>query len=502
MPSPVGNAYQVGSGLTIYAGRSAAVAGTGVTINSLPDYTFYQRNDSDSRTVSLTGSCTGNPSLIEWRLVDYYTGLARTSWTTLITKPAASFNANVTYPRGGWDKIEIRDGVNTSLTSSTTTRSGVGIAVLLYGQSNMHLRPGNGVKRPLGDKRAMFLNASNVLERVGNINDLRAANLESDQTGYGTGGGYIQDVGKAGDGFVYMANLTAQAMNCPVLLIERAVNGQTIDLLTTGANWDAMAAAVAAAGGDFEAAIWHQGESNANGTTTASMVTKLGTLHSKLKTLNGRTNANFRFGVASLGVGSFGGSVEGDFGRMREAHRQYANNTAGAFYYATAHTGYTGDGVHLTAASISEIDRRGARNLIASLGVGTVSVGPRVTGATRDGQNVILAIAHSGGTLLTDGAGGTGTALTGFQIYDDGASGAVIEVSATSFPSASSISLTMATTPVGPLRVAYAMANNPHNTGNSATGVPIAASIPCDNATYHNSTVGCPLQPFAAISVS
>lgn len=514
MAIPAGNAYSVASGVTIYAGRTALVAGSGVTINDVADYTLYQRVGT-SKTVSLSGTCTGSPSRIEWRLVDWLTGVPRTSWATLVNNPAASWNASIDYPQGGWDKVEVRDAVNTALTHSTVSRMGVGIVVAMYGQSNMANMPTAGFKRPLGDRRSVHMNASNVVARIGNINDTKAPNLEQDQTGYALPSEAYSINAPNGDGFVYLANLIAQGMSCPVMLVERAVGGQEIAALTKGSatapqNWNNYEAKLVAAGGDFELAVFHQGESDARLKSTAHMVAAYKTVRNDHMAINGRTAANFRMFFIGLGAGSYLSSLEGDFGKMREAHRLMAYESA-CGYAGTAHTGYTNDGVHLMPTSFNNLYRRVAKSVLAWLGVGVSGAGPEAVSASRSGdRDVIVTVQHAGGNALMDGAGGDGTALRGFQVYDDGAAGAQLTVESTWFPSATSIRVTTTTTPVGPLRISFGMMNNPHNQtqaeggidANAAKNPPLAATIPCDNAAYHNSAVGCPLRPFAAISVS
>lgn len=496
-----GRLIKRGAALALTVGE-VPTAGGGVTIADFPDYTFFQRNTAtDSQLVTIAGTYEGAPDALEWRLVDWTTGEARTAWQTLVTRPTGgTYSAQVNYPRGGWDKVQVRDSVNTSLTATTTGRMGVGIAGGLWGQSNMNLRPTSYNAAPTGDKRVLYFTDAGAKRRIGNINDSVAANTVNGSPGYTAGLTVNADAN--GEGFVFLGNLLAQGMNCPVLLIERAVNGSVIESWLIGqTNWTNYAAAIAANGGDIEFALGQIGESNAAGTSIATMKARFATVHAQHLAMTGRTTANFKFMLDGLGIGSYQGSTEGQFGNMRAAVAQYCAENAGAFYSTTGHDVHTSDGVHYHHTGYNKVGRRDAKSLLAALGVGTSAAGPRCTGAARIGQVITLTIAHAGGNALQDGAGGTGTALTGFQIYDDGAGGAAIAISATAITSATSLALTMATTPVGPLRIAYAMMNCPHS-ANSVTA-PTLASIVHDNATYHNSgTLGCPLRPFAAIPVT
>lgn len=499
MPQAVGITYSVASGLTIYAGRNQFSAGTGVNLSELSaDLRVFQRVGT-SKQVTVSGTCTGSPSLIQARVIDSVTAAPAMDWTTIATDPADdAFSGALTVPQGGWYKLQVRDGVNTALTDEGANRFGVGIVIGMIGQSNMYNRTSTASKSPLGDKRAVQFNRSSAFARIGNINDAQAANLESDQAGYSTPSITLQTDSR-GDGFVYLANLVSQGLGVPVCLIERGVSGSAIASWMSGqTNWTAFASAVAAAGGDMEAVAWHQGESDANAMSAATMKLRLADLHGQLHTLTGRDSSTFHFGIIGLGIGSFGGSSEGEFGNMRAAHVQYAAENAGAYLSTSAHDTYTSDGVHLQGLSFSKVGRRDAKSLLARLGVGSSGAGPKITSAARASSLVTVAVTHSGGTSLSDGGGGSGAALTGFQFFDAGAAGAEIAVTASSI-SGNSILLTLASEPVGSLTMSYAMMNNPH--GASATTAPTLASIVYDNATYHGSAIGCPMQPLAAIAV-
>lgn len=498
MPQAVGITYSAFTGEAIYAGRSNGGAAGSLALVEFANQKVYQRVGT-SKIISVAFTFTGSPALIQARVLNDVTSAVVVDWTTISQNPTGTSGAGpLNVPQGGWYRIELRCGVNTGLVSAGSNKFGVGMVIALIGQSNMHNRPSTGVKRPLGDVRSVHFNTSNAYARIGNINDTKSANLESDQAGYGSPSVTIQSAVN-GDGFVYIGNLISQNLNMPVCIIERAVGGSDIASWMAGqTNWTTFAAAVAAAGGDFELCVLQLGESDANLMSTATMVTRLGQLQGQLKSLTGRNDSNLHFGIVPLGIGSYLGSSEGEFGNMRAAHVQYANNTAGAFLWSSAHDTYTSDGVHIVAEGFSRVDRRGVKSFLARLGIGVSGAGPRITGATRTGTTVTATVAHAGGSALLDGGGGNGAALTGFQFFDAGAAGA--EISYTTSIVNSTIVFTLASPPVGALTMAYAMMNNPHSA--SATTAPTLSSVVYDNATYYNSTIGCPLQPLAAIAVA
>lgn len=516
MASPVAKQYSAASGTLIACGRSNVAASSVTMVTEYADQRVFQRVGT-SKAISVTVNFGGSPSVLQWRVVYHDSGIAATSWAVFAVNPTGtSATKSITIPQGGWYKIQVRCGTDTTKLGSTANKLGVGIIVGLIGQSNMFNRMSTSWAsgRPLGNKRSVWYNNSSAFARIGNINDNAPPSTQaSNSTLYNTSPGVTIQGTLNGDGWVWMANMLVAQFNVPVCLVNRAVSGTEIDNALNGwmtgqSSWNTFATAISNLGGDMELAIWHQGEADANLMSTSTMVTKLGLLHNQLKNLTGRTdNTSFKLGIVSLGVGAFGGSSEGEYGNMRAAHVQFANNTPGVFLYGVAHDSYTSEGIHIVGESYNTIDRRGMTNtLYQRYGVGTSAAGPKFSAASLSADKINVSVTHTGGTALVDGAGGSGSALTGFQIWDDGNGGASVPITATTITSSTNIQLTMGGSPAGPFRVAYAMMNNPHNASgpdaNPAKNPPVLASIPCDNATYYLSTYGCPLQPFPATAVT
>jgi hypothetical protein len=84
-------------------------------------------------------------SSVEARVVDFTTGMTEiVPWTSIATAPTGSFTGQLEVPEGGWYRIAVRavDEARSALGEDLGThRWGVGINVLLIGQSNM---VGNG----------------------------------------------------------------------------------------------------------------------------------------------------------------------------------------------------------------------------------------------------------------------------------------------------------------------------------------------------------------------
>jgi hypothetical protein len=494
--------------------RNGKIAITGVSsgtaqpsgpyqIGTIADYqsqrVFQRRGHSLDLTVSL--SYTGAaPANVEARLVDFDSGAPVTSWGLLASLSASGGTASgkmLGAPEGCWYRLQVRDPASPQTVISGSNKFGIGMCIGLIGQSNMENAPKTAWFYPLGGKKSLFFSRPKVYNRVGRINDNLAESLNAGTYGSnfteaaGDNGGTVN-----GDFVVLLANTVAAAPGIPVCLIERAVGGSFISSWQAGqTNWNAFAAAVADAGGDIEAAIWYQGESDAHNLNPTGHRAALANVHAQCAALGGRDASNFHFGVISLGPGSYGGSVEGEFGAMRALLCDYAATSPGAFLASTAHDGVTVDGVHQKGVAFARIGARAGLSLAARFGVGVSGAGPRAVSARLSGLDVLLTVQHSGGTVLKDGAGGNGAALTGFELRD--ASNNVITITGTAIVDATTIRVTGASAAA---TIAYAQMNSPH--AGSSTTDPIPAAIPCDNITYVRGTWGAPLQPFTAITVT
>jgi hypothetical protein len=464
--------------------KAAAIPGSGattVTVTDITDQRVFQRVGS-SASIAVTGTFTGPAAVIQARAVPNGTSISSTAvaWQTLVATPTGgTYSGNLTVAQGGWYNIQVRDAVSYA-SAGGSSKFGVGVVIGVIGQSNAVGLIDNVQSYPLGGAKSVEYVAG-AYRRVGNVNDAYSVN-----TLYPAYGGYTTP-GHNADGYTFLANLVSSGLAVPVCLMPYAVSGSAIASWMSGqANWTQFAAAIASVG-DMEAVIWHQGESDANLMSTATMKLRLSDLHTQLLSVTGRTTSNFNFGVVSLGPGSFSGSSEGEFGNMRTAHTEYANSTAGAFLAGCAHDTQTSDGVHITGEGQSRLGRRYAKALLGKLGIGAASAGPKITGATRSGAIITVAIAHTGGTALSDGSGGSGAALTGWQVYDGG----VLASIASTAIVGNTVQLTLSATPSGVVEVAYAMMDAPHGTATSFVSV----SCVYDNDTYLNSSTGLPLQP-------
>lgn len=480
---------------------------------SLADFDKDQRtyqHRGGSKAVPFSVTYTGGaPTQIQARTVDATSGAELTAWTTVnVSASGGTASGALSVAKGyPFHKLQVRTAADQANVLATVKSFRVGEVLLLIGQSNMVGLPnGTNSKYPLGSPNAMEYRA-NVFQRIGNVNDAFAPNTLFGAGGYGS----YTTPGKNGDGYVYLGNLLAESFGCAVCLLEAGSGGTSIDQWMAGGNiWEnSIKPAVAAAGGDFGTVIWYQGENDFN-TASATYKARLSSLMGQCHTLAGRNASSLKFGVVSLGPVSlssgYSGGSESKFGATRAAQVEWANATAGAFYVGGMHDTHTSDGVHIAGEGYFRAPRRWSKSVAAAHGIGASGAGPRIVSASRSGSVVTLTLAHTGGNALTDGTGGNGSALTGFQFKD--ASGNVLATTASSITSATTLQFTVTGTPA---TVSYAMGNAPHSSDpNVATTAPVLASCVYDNATYLNgvaapfglSAVGCPLQPCGPITIA
>lgn len=472
---------------------------TAITLSSLPNQYVAQRVGT-SKDVSVSGTLAGPAgTVIEARVVDATSNTEVVGWVPAAQSAAdGTYKGSIRVPQGGWYKMQVRAAGSSSVVASDPNKFGVGVLVGLFGQSNMVNFMSTANQYPLGHPKAIQFD-NGVYKRLGNTKDTLPPNTLNGTSGYPS----KNNVGTNADGPVYLANMIAMELGIPVALVYYAAGGSAISQWMTGqTNWTNFANRVIAAGGDIEVAIWYQGESNARSTSQAAMQTGWNNLLNQCLALTGRTTANFKLGMVSLGPGRYGGSLEGDFGRMRVWQRDYSSSTPGWFYATGAHASSCGgDTVHIGGRGHADNGRREARSYLATLGVGVSGAGPRIISATRSGLDVTFTVVHSGGTALQDQAGGNGTALTGFRFFDAGSGGALIPYGSTAIVGPTQFRVTLNSAPVGVLTVDYAITDSPHGVDDGSTITYVPSSALCDNVALPN-MVGCVLQPCAAMTVT
>ncbi|RDB05583.1 3-coathanger stack domain-containing protein [Runella aurantiaca] len=102
------------------------------------DGAVFQRNTSNTATISIAGSYTGGVERIEARLTAVAGGTG-VGWTSIDTSPAAGlYKGTLSGVTGGWYTLEVRSVLfNNVVTTATLSRVGVGEVFVIAGQSNV-----------------------------------------------------------------------------------------------------------------------------------------------------------------------------------------------------------------------------------------------------------------------------------------------------------------------------------------------------------------------------
>lgn len=457
----------------------------------------YQRVGT-SKAVPVSGTVTGADGVIELRAVDAKTGAPITPWAAAATSAAGAFTGSHSVPQGYLYKLQARKAANSGVVTTGANQFSVGPRGALIGQSNMRFLSESVLNYPLVDWRGRRFKSNGTWDYCGAADPTGAIAPGTNALGTGgyAGNPNVVGTGDRGDGIAHFVNRFTAGAGLPIGTFEYAVTGSSIEQWQIGGNcWTPFAAAITAAGGDFEYVIWLQGENN-TGTSMTTYKANLLNLLNNCRTLAGRNASNFHFGVVLLGPATTYYGAEGNGGLVRKAQLEFiaenANN--GVFMAGSAHdTNLAGDGVHFNAVSQirqGKVYALGLQRRLAGLPYGVE--GPKITGATRSGSVITVVVQHSHGTALLDGAGGSGGALLGWRVFDNGAAATI---SATAI-SGNAVVLTLAAPPSGPVTLDYCMTNAPFG------GTTAPASVVYDNDTVPGDTLGLPLQPCAAITVT
>jgi len=500
MAYPVADSYNCASGGVIAGGRSNGVAGTGITLNDTAHPRIYQRVGT-SKEITISGNYSGSPTRIQARHcpVGTATNMLESTylWSDLVINPAGgTFSANYNVPQGDDWIIQVRDGVNRALAASGTYAFGVGIFIAMLGQSNMENSFSSIVGWPLGAKGALVKQSTNPIYRLGNINDAFPPSSLSPVYGTGVSGSGVART--HGNPIVIMANDLVAAYGCPVLLLTYAASGTSSALWQPGGTYlTNFFNGLDVVGGDFEAAIWYQGENDSASSVSAETYqANLQNIFNACKSHTGRSSADFNFGVVGVGPGlttsgAWGGawSAEGTMAPIRKAQQDFiaANTSNGAFSAGSAIDGNLGDASSIHINTLGRQGYRYTEALKRRFSGATYGIeGPAISGASRAGSVITVNITQRGGTALV------GTGQQAFRVFDDGVT-VTIDSSAVV---GNTITLTLAATPVGTVTMDYAMANAPF--GSTTT----PSEVCYDNQTIPGDTLGLPLQPKYLFTVS
>ena len=268
MTSPARSYFGCQPGSAIVAGRTSTPATT-VTLTDTTHPRLYQRVGT-SKTITVSG--TSNGTRIQARACPVGNGLTQDEtlypFVDIATNHAGgAFSLPLAVPQGdGW-VVQVRDGVTHTLGSTGTHTFGVGVFIALIGQSNMENLFGAYAGAFTGAKGAYTHHGS--FARLGNINDNFPPNTLIDMNnGHGSdyvASGYTSDPGSyIGTAITLLGNTLVASLGCPVVLLPYAASGSSINDWQPGQAYsNALLNDVDTIGGDFELALWLQGENDA-----------------------------------------------------------------------------------------------------------------------------------------------------------------------------------------------------------------------------------------------
>lgn len=480
------------------------VAGTGIAITDTTYQRIYQRVGT-SKAVTVAGTYTGTPSSIQVRHCPAGTATSALGstypWSTLVSNPTSgTFSASYSVPQGdGWI-VQVRDGVNNTIAASGTHMFGVGTFIALIGQSNMENMFTSYQGAYCGDKSAYTHHGS--FQRIGNINDDFPYNTLIDMNN-GLGDDYVAagytPGTQIGTHLTLLGNTLVASLGIPVVILPYAVGGSPIVSWQPGqAYLNSLLNNVDLIGGDFEAAIWLQGENDAaTGMSAATYQANLQSLFNTCKSHTGRASNAFHFGVVAVGpITSYPGVVDESVGQIRKAQLDFvaANTSNGAYLAGTDVDGdLAGGGVHIDTLSLLRQAKRYAESIKRWFIGATYNIeGPKIASASRSGATITVSVTQQGGSALLDGAGGSGAALQGFRVFDNGTPSTISSTAIVG----NTVTLTLASTPSGVVTMDYAMANAPFGSTTSL------GAVCYDNQTIPGDALGLPLQPKPLITVA
>jgi hypothetical protein len=248
-----------------------------------------------------------------------------------------------------------------------------------------------------------------------------------------------------------VANSLADATGIPVGVAAAGVAGQPLALLKPAtSNWNTvLVPLIAEIGGNVEAWVWSQGEAEGlSADSYTNYVTDFGDLITGLRTLGGRSDAKVY--VRVIGKDTTKTNTAPEITRAQDIRTilQGLEGTYSDVYTSSAVLGvpYT-DNVHPTPSGLITLAKRDGLT-IARRGYGAIAYdgrGPLVTGATRSGTTITLALDMNGAVSVA------GTGLTGYSVSsDDFATTLTISSAAVS---GSTIVITLSSAPAGAVKV-------------------------------------------------
>jgi hypothetical protein len=463
-----------------------------IAVDDFADYQVVQRVPlGASQMVSVHGNLTDEgrrTSTIEARVVDFATGMTEVvPWTSIVAAPNGSFTGQLEVPEGGWYRIAVRavDDASTTLGEALGTRRwGVGINVLLIGQSNM---VGNG------NTQTFTQVTSDLSALYGNDNHWK--HLADPYDGGGSANEIDYDSWIGASLVPSLANaLAATFVGVPVGFVTAArgsspLHGsddiawvkRTAENHADTTNLYGNSLSNARAAGGVELVVMHQGETDATNETSQD------DYEADVQTLLAHYREDL-YDTVPLFICQIGRSTstlaeknrtDEDLQPIRSAQHD-SDDGANVFLAAVAIDLPLDPAAadHYTKAGHDLLGPRIANAIGYYFGKSDYYRGPTLTSATyaTAAHDVIeVHVEHRGGTDLSPSNG-----IGGFQVLDDGSP---VSLGATTRKDASTISIALEAPISGAGRVRYLYGKLATNT--------------LSGAVHDDSDLGLPLEPTA-----
>jgi len=421
-------------GNAVANGVAAGING-GINLVDVVDRRVLQRI-AGVASLAISGTYTGSPTNIEARVVIDGTSTEALPWTTLAVAPTGgTFSGTLAnIPQGGWYNVQVRFSNIHSTSAGGTHKFGVGAQIAIIGQSQMT-----------------------------NWFSVGTGNTPDDLTSYYNGytGAEWHAFGSAGTGAITFANkLRAALGNIPVGLMAYGWSGAGLvgsgnafwDDTSSGSPYWFFKAGVVSAGGKLEACVWAQGETDAyNGITEAAYQSALEGMITQIRSDFGQ--ASLPFVILPLAGSTDSRDTDAHHEGIRRAQitvGQESNNTLAAFNQDIP----LSDGTHYTPSGYAMHGTRGARAVMAALGLSSYRRGPAIASANLTNSTTIqVNLTHRGGTDITPSSG-----ITGFIVLGGGTP---VTISSVVRSSASQITITLSSALTGAGTLKYQWGMNP-----------------------------------------
>jgi hypothetical protein len=377
------------------------------TVTIADPRTFYGRDTTNKRTISISGTYTGAPVSWVYRLRIVANGATVVDWAALAaTAAAGAWSASVDVASGGPYWLDVgwvgSDGETRIATSSPFS---VGLLVCYWGQSNA-----SGMGAVGGG-----FSGSNSLYNAFDGSASHASStyrrwFRTDEKPY-QASYFVNAIG--------LAKSLADAAGIPVGVAAVGVASNAISTLKPGtANWDTVLVPfVTEIGGNVEAWVWSQGEAEGLSTVDyTNYVSDFALTRDGLRTIGGHPNAAVFVRIIGKDTNKTNTAAEITRSQAVRSILNGLESSENRVWVSSAMIGvpYT-DALHPTNAGSVTLGRRDGLT-IARRALGAIGYdgrGPLVTSATRSGATITLGIDLNGATGIS------GSALTGYSVSSD-----------------------------------------------------------------------------------